>query len=71
MDLVVSITRWKTASEFNYLPKETQRTKLIAREAIVRHGAGCVTSFSVTRSWPHAGQPVAPPSGGLAWACMK
>ena len=28
MGLVVSTTRWKTASEFYFLPKETQRTKL-------------------------------------------
>ena len=48
-----------------------EKSSLKAREAFGRHGAGCVTSFSVTRSRPRAGQPEAPPGGGLAWACME
>ena len=74
MGMVVSTTRWKTASEFYFLPKDTQRTKLgqsSRREAFGRHGAGCVTSFSVTRSRPRAGQSEAPPGGGLAWASWE
>ena len=73
MGLVVSTTRWKAAFELYFMPKETQRAKLRlrAREAFGRHEAGCVTSFSVTQSRPHAGQSESPPGGGLAWACIE
>ena len=47
-------------------------TKLRARdqEAFGRHGAGWVTTFSVTQSRPHVGQSEAPPAR-LEWAYME
>ena len=67
LGLVVSTTRWKTASEFYFCQRKRKRqSSLRAREAFGRHGAGCVTSFSVTRSRPRAVQSEAPPGGGLA-----
>ena len=56
MGLVVSTTRWKTASEFYFCQRKRKgQSSLGAQEAFGRHGAGCVTSFSVTRSRPRAG----------------
>ena len=51
--------------------KRKWKSSLRAREAFGRHGAGCVTSFSVTRSRPRVRQSEAPPGGGLAWVCIE
>ena len=54
-------------------PRETQRTKVRAREAFGRHGAGCVTTFSEHNLGPMLDNPKLRPApcGGLAWAFME
>ena len=51
--------------------KRKGKSSKLERPLADMHGAGCVTTFSVTQSRSHAGQSEAPPSGGLAWACME
>ena len=51
--------------------KRKGKISKLERPLADRHGAGCVTTFSVTQSRSHAGQSEALPSGGLAWACME